>query len=376
LQRDWPAAARVLGEAAAVGRQGGNLHIAVPALNALANIQALQGRLHQARATAEEALDLASGAGGHPLPIAAGAVSALAELACERNALDVALDHARQAVQLGRRWGNSDALGHAYLTLATVLTARGALDEATGVLSLAERAGRERKLSPDFAPELRAVRARLWLASGDLRQAARWAREATPSPTDGEEVMALARVHLASGRPEAASAVLAPLLEMARAQDLTTWRIAGGALDALIHQAQGEEQQALNSIAEALTLAQAERYVRRFLDLGTPLARLLRNPALHDVAPDYVQGLLAAFGLPGEMAGAPHGASLSMIEPLSPRELEVLSLVAEGMTNREIGARLYIAESTVKSHLNTVYGKLGVRNRTQAVARARSLNIL
>ena len=113
------------------------------------------------------------------------------------------------------------------------------------------------------------------------------------------------------------------------------------------------------------------------------MAALLRKGAVQDVAPDYVRELRSAFrissGIPSgapEAEATPHSPVQPLIETLSARELEVLSLVAEGLSNLDVGRRLHIAESTVKSHLNNVYGKLGVRNRTQAVAKARALDLL
>ncbi|MGD8398902.1 MAG: response regulator transcription factor, partial [Anaerolineae bacterium] len=81
-----------------------------------------------------------------------------------------------------------------------------------------------------------------------------------------------------------------------------------------------------------------------------------------------------AFGEPGEPAG--RGAASSLIEPLSKRELEVLRLIAAGLTNRQIADEMVIAVSTVKSHTHSIYGKLGVKNRTQAIAQARALDLL
>jgi LuxR family maltose regulon positive regulatory protein len=376
LDDDWTAAADALNKAATVGRRGGNLHIAVPALNSLAGIQATQGHLRQAQATAEEAIGLVTGADGQPLPIAAGAVSALAELAYEWNDLDDALAHARQSVELGRLWGNSDTLGFSYLTLAEVLAAHGCLDKARDALREAERLSQEVTLSPSFFAQLRATRARLWLVEGDLTAAARWVERMSfdhADPFRAEESLALARARLALGEPDSALQIMSPLLKMARSRGLTSWVIGGLALRALAHYTEGDEPRALAALAEALTLAEPEGYVRRFVDLGLAIAPLLRKAASQGITPDYVGDLLSAFNRVDEEM-VPQAQPL--IEPLSPREIEVLSLVAEGLSNREVGRRLHIAESTVKSHLNHVYGKLGVDNRIQAAAKARSLNLL
>jgi LuxR family maltose regulon positive regulatory protein len=189
-----------------------------------------------------------------------------------------------------------------------------------------------------------------------------------------EKSLTLAEVHRAMGRLDGALEVLAGLLEVARAKGLEAWLVRGLALQAVVYHAQGRDARALNTLAEALTLAEPEGYVRSFVDRGPALATLLQEAAGQGVTPDYVNDLLSAFDEDLELPTPPRAQPL--IEPLSARELEVLSLVAEGLSNREVGRRLHIAESTVKSHLNSVYGKLAVDNRTQAAAKARALNLL
>ena len=150
-------------------------------------------------------------------------------------------------------------------------------------------------------------------------------------------------------------------------------------LQALAHEAQGNIPPALVSLERALVLAEPEGYLRIFVDEGPPMVRLLYEALSRGIAPDYVQRLLAAF--PGADLGeaAPPSTQApksELVEPLSEREIEVLQLIAEGLTNQEIAARLYLSLHTVKVHARNIYGKLGVKNRTQAVARGRTLGIL
>jgi LuxR family maltose regulon positive regulatory protein len=128
----------------------------------------------------------------------------------------------------------------------------------------------------------------------------------------------------------------------------------------------------MTALERALRLAEPEGYVRLFADLGLPMARLLQDARSRDVMPDYVGKLLAAcdadLAAPGAGGGLP--------EPLSPRELEVLGLIAAGLTNREIADQLAISPETVKKHTAGIFGKLGVGNRTEAAARARAFDLL
>jgi LuxR family maltose regulon positive regulatory protein len=118
-----------------------------------------------------------------------------------------------------------------------------------------------------------------------------------------------------------------------------------------------------------LSLAEPEGYIRSFVDEGEPMAHLLRRALARGITPGYASRLLAAFGESPPAAQA-------LVEPLTARELEVLRLVAGGLSNREIAQQLVVAVSTVKSHINHLYGKLEVKNRTQAVARAQELGLL
>ena len=150
------------------------------------------------------------------------------------------------------------------------------------------------------------------------------------------------------------------------------------ALKALALQARGESTAALVPLAKSLALAQPAGYVRTFVDEGAPMARLLRQAAARGIAPEYTARLLAALGpYPGDEVapGTPPGPA-GLVEPLSERELEVLQLVATGLTNREIAGELVVAIGTVKAHVHNITGKLGARNRTEAVARAREFRLL
>jgi LuxR family maltose regulon positive regulatory protein len=148
------------------------------------------------------------------------------------------------------------------------------------------------------------------------------------------------------------------------------------ALQALTHQACGDSPSALAPLERALSLAEPEGYVRVFVVEGPPMARLLRGAASRGIAPYSARRLLAAFPAAGPRSDGPSAAPSADVELLSERELEVLRHIATGLTNREIGARLYLSPYTVKAHARSIYDKLGAHSRTQAVAKARELGIL
>jgi LuxR family maltose regulon positive regulatory protein len=168
-------------------------------------------------------------------------------------------------------------------------------------------------------------------------------------------------------------AVLEPMLGIAERWGLSERALGLYILRALAFHAQDDVAQGTAALDRALSLAEPAGYVRPFVDEGEPMAQLLYRAAAQGIAPEYAGRLLAAFPAVERAAREPQA---QMVEPLSERELEVLHLVAEGLSNQEVAHRLSISVRTVKWHTGNIYGKLGVKNRTQAVARARSLGVL
>jgi LuxR family transcriptional regulator, maltose regulon positive regulatory protein len=234
---------------------------------------------------------------------------------------------------------------------------------------------------PDWTSRFERCQLELWLAQGRLRAAVDWADamlrgDALAGRPEREAAhLALARVLIAKGdlaSREQAMALLARLLEAAEAAGRAGVTIEALALQALAHWGHGDRPGAMTALERALRLAEPEGYVRRFVDLGLPMARLLQEARSRTVMPDYVATLLAAYG--ADLASATEDASLP--EPLSDREQEVLSLLAAGLTNREIAEALVISPETVKKHTGSIFAKLGVGNRTEAAAKARLLHLL
>ena len=193
------------------------------------------------------------------------------------------------------------------------------------------------------------------------------------------EYVALTRVLIAQGRLGEAVRKLQRLLEEAEAGEHTSRMIEILNLQALALQAEGDADQAVTKLERALALAEPAGFVRIFVDEGPPMARLLYEALLREIAPDYVRQLLAAFpSAEPEQAEATSSQvpETDLIEPLSERELEVLELIAQGLTNREIASRLFLSLNTVKAHTRNLYGKLGIHSRTQAVAKAQALGVL
>ncbi len=188
-------------------------------------------------------------------------------------------------------------------------------------------------------------------------------------------------MQIALGDTAAALAALAALRQQAEARQWQREQLEAAILQALALQASGAADAAVQILGQALALAEPGGFVRSFVDEGPPMAQLLAAAAAQGIMPPYTARLLAAFAAekrtgkdaPQLAAGA---AQQQLVEPLSARELEILQLVAEGLSNREIGERLYLALDTVKGHNRRIFDKLQVQRRTEAIAKARALDLL
>jgi LuxR family maltose regulon positive regulatory protein len=247
----------------------------------------------------------------------------------------------------------------------------------------------------------------VWVAQGRLGEALGWAREQGLSVENELNYLhefdhiTLARVLLARYQSDRAdgsiSGVLGLLERLLKAAEEGGRRgsvIEILVLQAIAYHAQGDLPAALLPLQHALALTEPEGYVRIFLDEGSSMRQLLRESSAREIMPrqglpTYTDKLLAAFeaekqpvlaGLatsPGKSEDKPDlPPAQPLIEPLSQRELKILRLIAQGLSNHEISERLFLALSTIKGHNRIIFGKLGVQSRTEAVACARELGLL
>jgi LuxR family maltose regulon positive regulatory protein len=345
--------------------------------------------------TYQEALDLVTDDQGHRLPIAGEALVGMAEISREWNNLEQALRSVQEGIELTSQWGEIATM-EGQIILARILRAEGDMDGATAAV------GRARSLAAKFdATDLDDIavafcQARLWIAQGNLESARRWAEERQLErriePVDAEEGgelldyhlrkyehPVLARLLIAQNQPGDALELLEPLIRRSERHQRLDLLIESLVLKALALQQQGDLSQALLVLERALSLGEPEGYARIFVDEGEPMVRLLRHAASQGIRPEYTSKLVAAFDV-SQVPGAPrqpaHTPPQPLIDPLSDRELEVLRLLAAGLSNPDIARELYIATSTVRSHLKSIYNKLNVHKRWDAVQRAEELGLL
>jgi LuxR family maltose regulon positive regulatory protein len=269
--------------------------------------------------------------------------------------------------------GNVDSFASYDVFLARLKLARGDVAGAVAVLAETEEFVRQNNFEFRM-PDVAAAQVLTLLHQGNLAAAAHLAEM-------HDLAVSLARVHLAEGDTSAALAALEPVRRQAEAKGWEDERLRIMVLQALAFHAHGEKDEAAQLLGEVLALAERGGFVRIFVDEGIPMARLLSEAAAHGIMPDYIAKLLAAFEAEGQETEKesflpPARLAHPLTEPLSRRELEVLELIAQGLSNREICERLFLALDTVKGHNRRIFGKLSVQRRTEAVEKARSLNML
>ena len=345
-----------------------NHYARMTALTYLAIIQSVYGRLRQAAELCLQVIQL-----GGQSPTVAPAHVELGTRLYEWNDLENAARHLEIGIQQSERIGNILIQSDGYRGLALLQQARGDYAAALATLQQADQIADSRQSSPANRARNAVCRVQLALAQGDLAAAQVWAAQATapagmPQPTAHLELTP-ARLLLAQGEKAAAAATLEKIY--AAASEIA-WGAGLVQIRALQSLAAETPAQALEFLRQALVLAQPEGYIRTFVDKGEPMRALLeRLKAQGGELKGYIQILLAAF------TGAEQPSPAQpLVEHLSERELEVLRLMALGLSNGEIATRLVVSLGTVKTHVHNIIDKLSVHSRTQAVARAQELKLL
>jgi len=378
-------------EAAAIGKASENKRVAVTSTMYLGHAMELEGKLHQAVEIYQAAFQFVEQE-GRELPLAGYPHVELARVLYELNELESSRQHLKLGIAFCELLSDKRVENMGYCLLAQLYLAQRNITEAANAIQKSEQFSP----SPEIVYDMRGVeypKVRLWLKQNNLKEIENWLNENKPRSDNGTNFKSRltytmqARVMIALGReaPKGAThlqdalEILEKLLEMAESNGWWKRVVEILALRALAFDASEEPTKSLAELERALTLAEPEGYVRTFLDEGPLMAHLLYEALSRNITPDYVQQLLAAFPVDEpEKSGLtqPRGSDPELIEQLSEREIEVLQLIAQGLSNREVGERLYLTLNTVKAHSRTIYSKLGVNNRTQAVAKARALGII
>lgn len=371
--------------------QTGNISLALAALSNLAGLRFMQGQLHAALASYHQIIDLSNLYLGKSSHAAGKAYLGLGELAYEWNKPDEALDNFSKSAEMLEQFSEL-GLPIVYLSISRVYAAQNNWTAAQAALEKARFLAQESFTTQLDDQLVDALQVRFWITRGDLEQAKNWLLtnelfdeniEVLINKLEQKRVIGefqdvnlrnLAYFYLANNQQKQALIILDKLLERAKRKNNINRVIDIYCFRAIALQQADEFKQALDSIEQALKLAKPEKFKRTFIEKGEGMANLLYRTAAAGIYPTYAEELLAEFKLHSISDAMDHMGNLD--EPLSDREIEVLSLIAEGLSNQEIARQLYISLSTVKGHCSNIYSKLGVHNRTQAVAAGRNLGLI
>jgi LuxR family maltose regulon positive regulatory protein len=375
---DVEEAKRAYTEAVRIGREANNLHMVIIASSNIADILVVQGQLHRAADIYTQCLQMAVRPDGQRSPLAANIFASMGKLFYEWNRLDDADQYIHQCINLCRQWGDIGMQAYAHALRARLEQARGHPEQAEEAIREAERLIGGNQVSPHLFTQLKSVLARIWLAQGNLDRPSQHIQER--GITFKDEIPyhreidydLLLRLLLARDDYEAAIHLSNRFLHQAEKIGQVDLIIEALILRALALQGKKENEQALEVLEKALTLAQPEGYVRSFLDKGEAMTRLLCQIRSRKSGDSYAAILLSQISQTSTMI---QPSMQLLAEPLTRREVEVLELIKAGCSNQDIAGQLVISLPTVKRHISNIYTKLGVESRTQAVAIGKELKL-
>lgn len=365
--------------------EAGNLFMAVMALSQRAELLVFQGSLSAAEAAYARALDLSGKPDGGRMAVGGAALIGLGEIARMRGDLDGAIGLFRAGIDCFRGWfpaGGIDGL----LGLARALAAKGRVGESDAAIEEAEGIAAEFDASEYDDRLVRWCRDRLLLTSGRRERVHRAESGSISSPAGAShshhfllelEVLIGARLDLDRGDCDSCIQSARDVAGAARQRRHFFVLLEALLLEALANRREERLDDAFRAVADAVELAAPERCIQSFVDEGPEMARILFEARRAGLDHEFVGVLLAAYPLEDRSFAA--GGALreaDSVEPLSTREMEVLCLLAGGLSNKEVAAELFVSERTVKWHTSNIYAKLSVTSRTAAVARARQLGML
>ncbi len=367
------------------GLEAGELNYAIIALSKVGMSEFMRGAVSQGVETMNEALRL-SEENHHPtsqLALSIGYANILlGGMFLELGEIDKAFSKIQEGLRMCELIGNVDAVATGYSYLSRCFLSAGDYNAALAAiqkeLALASKDVSD-STSPGIIESIEADLNYVHLKKGDMHMVSAWADrlnldEDNDIAFSNRSVYSVfARFLISNQMYEAAIKVLTRLIDITRTANHQIALMKMLVLRALAFYLNQKEVTAIQDVQSAIEIAKPEGLVQTFLDEGEPLAELLYKAALQGIYPEFISQLLERFPVPPVPEGR---IQVNLVDPLTNRELEVLMYIAKGHTNQEIARKLVLSLYTVKSHARNIFGKLGVKSRTEAVARARLLGLL
>lgn len=388
------AGGELLADVAEESAAAGNPLAAVFALSALGDLHVRQARLHEAERDYQRALSLATDGLGCLLPAAGQALMGLGAVAWMQHRIPAAQETLTQGIALARKAGEIVALD-GFVTLARVHWVLGEPTQAHACIADALRIAQHFDVTTIDDWIVRMEQARLWVLGGDLDAARGWAVDCgllgsepgrALSAMDGRlrkyGLMVVACLHLAEGRCDQALAALDEAQTGLEVRGRVAALVELLVLRTLAYECRRDRPHALDALDRALTLAEPGEYVQPFVEAGVDLLPVLRE-AIGERTAGFAARIVAILSqtldvqiaLATSAPGRTPTAAL-LAEPLTQRELEVLRLLPSQLTSAEIAQHLYVAPTTARTHIKSIYSKLAVHSREEAVDCARALGLI
>jgi len=381
----------ILEEVAEVSRLSGNLLVAVIALCRLALARMQQGELHKPKELFQQALEIATDDQCNMLPVACEALIGLGTIHWELNELDLAHEYLLEGIELSKKWRQQSAI-IGYVTLAHLNQSQGDVTLAGQMMEKAKSLASGTIATEADDRYVALQQAHLWLRQEDLPAARRWAhecgfdddtyrRELQTSDNIGAhlirhyELIVLARILIAGKRLAEALELVDRIFPFMEKMGILEKMVEIHILKAIIYRGLVKSNRANSSLATAVSLAKPEGHIRPFLEEGSVLVQILKSVAAQGVETEFIHDILSA-SIESPSASFNQKKRLELVESLSDRELEVLQLLATDLTVPEIANKMYLAVSTVRSHVKNIYGKLNVHSRFEAVIKGQELGLL
>jgi LuxR family transcriptional regulator, maltose regulon positive regulatory protein len=390
LNEDIVAATQAFAQARKSSQKSDNLYVILIALCCLAHVCIARGQLRQAFKLAQQALQLTTERNCDLWWAVAGTYTCISQLFCEWNDLDNALLYAEKGLTLSKQAGYQDMLAYSYTMLAKTKQAQGKVEEARQILEQEETSLQHHPRQSWIVASMATTHIRLSLMQGNMERVNAWQPDNMCNYVHIFEMLTLVRIYIAKERLDDAYAILYRKMVNLVHKDHISIHIEMHLLKALVYYHRQMLDQAVLSLEDALELAEPEGYLRLIVSEGLPIAKILaeiverrlkgRSQIARTFSLEYIQRLLAACepltnGTGQVIEDFSSKGSQLPDQLLTKRELEIMRFVVVGMSNREISEKIFISEHTVKWYVKSIYSKIGVHNRAQAVVRANELHL-